>query len=161
LNDFSNKSDVLFKQALHAIANVEFRSWPDGVALYNFHESFESDIKRVKAFCRNKRIFGRGTQALLNNHDTISYLAAPICLYYLPAILLVVLQHPRSQLAIAMLQRFTRDKSLFTPAEDAAVEFVIAFLMTKGVSRDALLKSVEEGRAIYMAHKDSLREVET
>lgn len=76
--------------ALHAISNIELRGWPEGAPLYIFHKSFKSDIALVKAFCRDRRRFGRSSRAMVDRWYPMALISKPVLAYFLPAVLLSI-----------------------------------------------------------------------
>jgi len=131
--------------ALQAISNIALRVWPEDAPLYVFHESFESDIALVKAFCRDRRRFGRSSRAMVDRWEAVNYLSKPVFAYYLPAVLLAMIQHPRSPLTRIMLMS-PLTYSGYTPAEIEATDRVNCCLAEHGVTPEAILTNIERGR---------------
>ena len=139
------QNDAQYMAALHAISNIELRAWPEGAPLYEFADSFESDVAMIKAFCKDRRIFGRSTRTLIYRWEELALISKPVFAYYLPAVLLAMIQHPRSPLTRIMLMS-PLTYSGYTPAEIEAIDRVNSCLAEHGVTPEAILANIERGR---------------
>ena len=148
------QNDARFMAALHAISNIELRAWPEDAPLYVFHESFESDIAMIKVFCKDRRIFGRNSRAIDGRSYELILMSKPVFAYYLPAVLLAMIQYPRGPLARAMLAGRLYSEGGFTSAELEAIEAVANCLAEHGTTRDAILANIERGRKILQDLRD-------
>ena len=118
-------ADSIAMQAIAAISRIQLRDFPEDVAPCDFHESFESDIINVTEFCKVRSVFGHSGCQLLTGWDTVSYLRQPYFLFYLPSILLQVIQHPATGLAYVVLNRKFKEKDgLPTTEEQEAIDMV-------------------------------------
>ena len=139
--------DRHFQAALSAISKIEAREWPEASKPYEFHESFTSDIQRIERFCRSRRIYGRSSKYLNSNWDTVCYLTAPYFLYYLPGILVAMLESPEGPLAkILIASRLRREADSFTKWELEAVGSVEAYLSLGGITADSERKMIDAGK---------------
>jgi len=134
-------------KALAAIGAIVLREWPVNERLFVFHESFESDARLVVAFCRDRRVFGRNSKQLIRKWEAVNYLHTPIFLYYLPAVLLAMLEHPKSQFCqILLIGQLARSEEVLSPEERVAAREVRACLEESGVTVEAIWKRIEEGK---------------
>lgn len=126
-------ADSIVMQAIAAISRIQLRDFPEDVVPCVFHEAYESDIKNVKVFCKVRTVFGHSGCQLLTGWDTVCYLRQPYFLFYLPSILLQVIQHPATGLASVVLNRRFKEKDgLPTIQEWEAINLVGKAVLASG-----------------------------
>lgn len=129
----SENADSIAMQAIAAIGKIQLRDFPEDVVPCVFHEAFESDIKNVNEFCKVRSVFGHSGCQLLTGWDTVCYLRQPYFLFYLPSILLQVIQHPATGLASVVLNRkFKEKEGLPTNVEQEAIDLVGKAVLASG-----------------------------
>lgn len=129
----SEGADAIALQAIAAISRIRLRDFPDDVVPCVFHEAFESDIKNVNEFCKVRSVFGHSGCQLLTGWETVCYLRQPYFLFYLPSILLQVIQHPATGLASIVLNRkFIEKEGLPTKEEQEAIDLVGKAVLASG-----------------------------
>lgn len=134
--------------SLKLIARIQLRSWPSDAQVVTFHDSYESDAAMVRRFCKNKTVFGRTSRYFVTRWDIVNYLSPDHFMFYLPAILLAMLEYPKSQLSSFLISsRLYREQEKFSKAEKAAVKGVELCLAVQGITRESVLRDVAEGKA--------------